>query len=274
MWGQPLSPPFAGLGFVDVHFVILGTDSLDYFQQIIQIHAHLGIGPLVALILPVFAEQSSFAEVVHHAGSYGNSHILCQPQFHPVFLLHTVAFHIVVLIGVDADSLMGQQIRAAVTQNVGHIAAHHILTDGYCFPVNESVQRPEIDGVQHFLDGFVIVAIKEAYEKLDAENRQNHSSSFTDRYHRILNLHCTGRMNGVVSVEFLRSQQGTFFDIQPNANEKADATVTADFDYFLGMAQGTVSFDKLFLGGQLTVEGNLAKGVQIRQPLTRPPRTE
>lgn len=134
------------------------------------------------------------------------------------------------------------------------------------------IYRPASKEELPYIEGFDL--LKEAYEKLDAENRQNHSSSFTDRYHRILNLHCTGRMNGVVSVEFLRSQQGTFFDIQPNANEKADATVTADFDYFLGMAQGTVSFDKLFLGGQLTVEGNLAKGVQIRQLLTRPPRTE
>lgn len=134
------------------------------------------------------------------------------------------------------------------------------------------IYRPASKEEIPYMEGFAL--LKEAYEKLDAENRQNHSSSFTNRYHRILNLHCTGRVNGLVSVEFLRSEEGTFFDIQPNANEDADATVTADFDYFLGMAQGSVSFDKLFLGGQLTVEGNLAKGVQIRQLLTRPLRTE
>ncbi|MBE6980305.1 MAG: glycosyltransferase [Ruminococcaceae bacterium] len=111
--------------------------------------------------------------------------------------------------------------------------------------------------------------LKAAYEKLDGENRKKYSGRFTDHYHRILNLHCTGRMNGIVSVEFRRDEQGTFFDIQPNIRREADATVKTDFDYFLGMAQGTISFDKLFLNGLLTVEGNLAKGVQIRQLLNR-----
>ena len=111
--------------------------------------------------------------------------------------------------------------------------------------------------------------LKAAYEKLDRENRKKYSGRFTDHYHRILNLHCIGRMNGIVSVEFRRDEQGTFFDIQPNIRREADATVKTDFDYFLGMAQGTISFDKLFLNGLLTVEGNLAKGVQIRQLLNR-----
>ena len=132
------------------------------------------------------------------------------------------------------------------------------------------IYRPASKEELPYMEGFSL--LKEAYEKLDIENRRDYSNRFTERYHRILNLHCTGRMNGLVSVEFLQSEEGAFFDIQPCANEAADATVTADFDSFLGMAQGSVSFDKLFLGGQLTVEGNLAKGVQIRQLLTRPPK--
>lgn len=123
-----------------------------------------------------------------------------------------------------------------------------------------------------YLEGFAL--LKVAYEKLDAENRAEHSNRFTEQYHRTLNLQITGRMNGIVSVEFRRDEQGTFFDIQPHANQHSDATVTADFDYFLGMAQGAVSFDKLFLNGLVTVEGNLAKGVQVRQLLTRPPKNE
>ena len=121
-----------------------------------------------------------------------------------------------------------------------------------------------------YLEGFRL--LKTAYEELDQENREKYSGRFTDHYHRILNLHCTGRMNGIVSVEFRRDEQGTFFDIQPNLRREADATVITDYDCFLGMARGTVSFDKLFLNGLLTVEGNLAKGVQIRQLLTSPPK--
>jgi len=134
------------------------------------------------------------------------------------------------------------------------------------------IYRPASKEELPYMEGFSI--LKEAYEKLDIENRRDYSNRFTERYHRILNLHCTGRMNGLVSVEFLQSEEGAYFDIQPCANETADATVTADFDSFLGMAQGSLSFDKLFLGGQLTVEGNLVKGVQIRQLLTRPPKNE
>ena len=121
-----------------------------------------------------------------------------------------------------------------------------------------------------FVEGFA--QLKTAYEELDKENRKKYSGRFTERYHRILNLHCTGRMNGVISVEFRRDEQEIFFDIQPNIRKEADATVTTDFDNFLGMARGTASFDKLFLNGLLTVEGNLVKGVQIRQLLTRPPK--
>ena len=121
-----------------------------------------------------------------------------------------------------------------------------------------------------FMEGFA--QLKAAYEELDKENRKKYSGRFTERYHRILNLHCTGRMNGVISVEFRRDEQEIFFDIQPNIRKEADATVTTDFDNFLGMARGTASFDKLFLNGLLTVEGNLAKGVQIRQLLTSPPK--
>ena len=35
----------------------------------------------------------------------------------------------------------------------------------------------------------------------------------------------------------------------------------------LNMANGTISFDRLFLTGQLKVEGNLSKGAEIRQLL-------
>lgn len=79
---------------------------------------------------------------------------------------------------------------------------------------------------------------------------------------------------------FLRPKWGAKFEsnnykmsskstITPNSYEGADAYVTSSFDHLLGMAQETVSFDKLFLDGLLNVEGNLSKGAEIRQLLCR-----
>ncbi len=111
--------------------------------------------------------------------------------------------------------------------------------------------------------------LKEVYETLDAENRKKFSGAFTENYHRVIQLNVSGRMRGFVSVEFSRHGEDTAFGIQPYMRSDADAIVTASFDHFLAMAQGTASFDKLFLSGLIRVEGNLSKGVQIRQLLCK-----
>ena len=58
--------------------------------------------------------------------------------------------------------------------------------------------------------------------------------------------------------------------MEPYAYENADGRITASFDHLLGMAQGTVSSDKLFITGQLKVEGNLSKSAALRELLSRP----
>ena len=79
----------------------------------------------------------------------------------------------------------------------------------------------------------------------------------------------TGRTDGVLFVEFTVDENGASFRIEPYEYAGADAYVTAGFDQLLGMAEGSVSFDKLFLSGQIKVDGNLAKGTQIRNLLCR-----
>ena len=111
--------------------------------------------------------------------------------------------------------------------------------------------------------------LKEVYEALDAENRKKFNGIFTANYHRVIQLNVTGRMWGIISVEFSRDGEKTAFDIQPCMRHDADAIVTASFDHLIGMARGTASFDKLFLSGLIRVEGNLAKGAQIRQLLCK-----
>ena len=55
--------------------------------------------------------------------------------------------------------------------------------------------------------------------------------------------------------------------MEPYSYDGADAYVTANFDHLLAMAKGEISFDKLFLSGQIRVDGNLSKGTEIRNLL-------
>ena len=73
-----------------------------------------------------------------------------------------------------------------------------------------------------------------------------------------------GRSNGVFSLRF----DGSEMTILPELSWICDATIQASLDNLLGMAQGTVSVDKLFMSGQLQIEGNMAKGVEIRNLLS------
>ena len=136
----------------------------------------------------------------------------------------------------------------------------------YCRMYSDIVQGNS-DQVIPFEEAFA--QLKEVYELLDAENRKKYSGKFTQNYHRVIQLNVTGRMRGFISVEFSREGERTAFDMQPCMRKDADAIVTASFDHLLAMAQGTASFDKLFLSGLIRVDGNLAKGVQIRQLLCK-----
>ena len=92
---------------------------------------------------------------------------------------------------------------------------------------------------------------------------------FSDRYHRVVQIHAMGRTDGYFYVEFSRDENGTKFEVLPFEYAGADAYITASFDHLLGMADGSVSFDKLFLSGQIKVDGNLAKGAQVRNLLCK-----
>ncbi len=136
----------------------------------------------------------------------------------------------------------------------------------YCRMYSD-ISKGGSDEVLPFEEAFL--QMKEVYETLDAENRKKFGGIFTENYHRVIQLNVTGRMNGVVSVTFSQDGGQTRFDMYPGHSADAEAVVTASFDHLLAMAQGTASFDKLFLSGLIKVEGNLAKGAQIRQLLCK-----
>ena len=75
----------------------------------------------------------------------------------------------------------------------------------------------------------------------------------------------TGRARGTLSVIF--DYEG--IHIYPRSMSGADAFMIASFDHLLGMAQGTVSFDQLYMIGQVKIHGNLTKAMEVRPMLTR-----
>ncbi len=119
-----------------------------------------------------------------------------------------------------------------------------------------------------FEEAFAI--LKEAYIALDEENRKRFRPLFSENYHRVLEIHMTGRAEGTLYVEFDHHNGINSFRVEPYAYENADGRITASFDHLLGMAQGTVSSDKLFITGQLKAEGNLSKSAELRELLSRP----
>ncbi len=110
--------------------------------------------------------------------------------------------------------------------------------------------------------------LKEAYVALDAENRARYHGIFTEDYHRVVQIHVTGRTEGDLYVRFSNEVQEPF-RMEPYSYEGADAYVTASLDHLLAMAKGELRFDKLFLSGQIRVDGNLSKGTEIRNLLCK-----
>jgi len=110
--------------------------------------------------------------------------------------------------------------------------------------------------------------LKEVYMALNEEHCKKHRQAFSENYRRVIQLNMTGRGNGSITLTFTHEGDTNSFEIQPVRCDHADAYVTANFDHLLGMARGTVNFDKIFLNGMLKVEGNLSKGAEIRELLS------
>lgn len=114
-----------------------------------------------------------------------------------------------------------------------------------------------------FMEAFE--TLKKAYEELDADNRARHAESFHKNYNRTIQIQITGRGAGVLHVIF--EPEG--IQIIPSSIDGADAKVISSFDNLLGMAEGRLSADQLFMSGQLKVNGNLSKGAEMRRLLGR-----
>ena len=82
----------------------------------------------------------------------------------------------------------------------------------------------------------------------------------------------------IAQVRIVGPGEGTFYlkidksglEMQPYNYEGADVSIATSLDNLFNMATGAVSADKLFVNGQMKVEGNISKGAKLRNLLGKP----
>ncbi len=110
--------------------------------------------------------------------------------------------------------------------------------------------------------------LKPVYEELYADYLKGHGEELPDDYRRVVQIQILGRGAGFFFLEFRKDG----IRVEPTTYHDADAFIAASFDNLVGMTEGTVSADRLFMNGQMKVLGNIAKGAELRRmlkPLSR-----
>ena len=108
--------------------------------------------------------------------------------------------------------------------------------------------------------------LKEKYLYLGKINRARLQSHGGKKHHRLIQVEITGRGQGIFHIRL----DGDKMQILPRALDNPDATISASFDHLMGMANGDLSADRLFISGQLKISGNISKGAELRRLLTPP----
>ena len=110
--------------------------------------------------------------------------------------------------------------------------------------------------------------LKPVYEEMYADYLAEHGAELPDDYRRVAQIQILGRGAGFFFLELRRDG----IRVEPTTYHDADVFLAASFDNLVGMTDGSVSADRLFMNGQLRVLGNIAKGAELRhmlRPLSR-----
>ena len=111
--------------------------------------------------------------------------------------------------------------------------------------------------------------LKPIYEKQYENYLAQHGDELPDDYRRVVQIQILGRGAGFFYMDFRKSG----IEVVPCTYHDADAFMACSYDNLVGMTNGSVSADKLFMNGQLKVLGNLAKGAELRHLLRPLPKT-
>jgi starch synthase len=110
------------------------------------------------------------------------------------------------------------------------------------------------------------VTFKDAYEALEVvygdleESRNEYLKKQDDDYLTIAQIRIEGPGEGTYHVKFTKEGM----EMHPYSVEDPHVTIATNFDNLYNMATGVTSADKLFVNGQMKVEGNISKGAELR----------
>ena len=108
-----------------------------------------------------------------------------------------------------------------------------------------------------FIDAYD--ALKVVYEDVE-EYRNRYLAKQPDDYQNVCQVRIEGPGQGTFYLKFTKAGM----EMQPYSYDNADVYISATFDNLFNMATGIASADKLFVNGQLKVEGNISKGAELR----------
>ena len=110
------------------------------------------------------------------------------------------------------------------------------------------------------------VTFKDAYEILEViygdleEDRNEYLAKQNDDYINIAQIRIEGPGEGTFYVKI--TKQG--MEMQPYDYADAHVKIATTLDNLYKMAVGRASADRLYVNGQLKVEGNISKGAELR----------
>ena len=114
------------------------------------------------------------------------------------------------------------------------------------------------DPAVSFMDAYD--ALKVVYEEYD-EKRKAFLAEQPDDYQNVIQIRIEGPGQGTFYVKFTKGGM----DMQPYSYDDYDTSIVTTFDNLFNMAIGTASPDKLFVNGQMKVEGNISKGAEMKK---------
>ena len=108
-----------------------------------------------------------------------------------------------------------------------------------------------------FADAYDV--LKVIYEDLE-KTRNKYLKKQDKDYLNVAQIRIEGPGEGTFHLKFTKKGM----EMYPYSVENPDVTIATNFDNLYNMATGVVSADKLFVNGQMKVEGNISKGAEMR----------
>ena len=110
------------------------------------------------------------------------------------------------------------------------------------------------------------VTFEDAFEALkivytdQKKNREVFLEAQPDDYQTVVQVHIEGPGEGTFYLKFTRDGM----EMEPYSYEGADVSISTTFDNLYNIAIGTTGPSRLFVNGQMKLEGNLSKGFELR----------